>query len=193
MPQDQSAALSKPKITVLELAYIAVCTALMAVCSWIAIPTAIPFTMQTFGVCLTVMLLGGRNGLFSILTFVLLGGIGVPVFAEFTGGPGILFGSTGGYIIGFVFMALIYWGITALLGEKLPVMVLALVLGMLVCYAFGTVWFMLVYSRTEDPVGLWTALGWCVFPYLIPDGIKLAIAVGLAGVLRPLLKLRKHE
>ena len=84
----------------IELAYIAMFAALTAVCSWIAIPTTVPFTMQTFAVFITMLMLGGRRGFFAVLTYVLLGAAGVPVFAEFTGGLGVLFGMTGGYILG---------------------------------------------------------------------------------------------
>lgn len=103
--------------------------------------------------------------------------MGVPVFAGFTGGIGILFGTTGGYIIGFLFTGLLYWLITHFFGEKLPVMILALVLGLAVCYAFGTAWFMIVYAKNSGSVGLLTALGWCVFPFILPDCVKMALAI----------------
>ena len=67
-----------------------------------------------------------------------------------------------------------------LLGEKLPVSILAMVLGLLVCYTFGTIWFMVLYARNSGPIGLATALGWCVFPFVIPDLAKLALAALLA-------------
>ena len=77
-------------------------------------------------------------------------------------------------------MAAVYWLITAWLGEKLPVSILAMVLGLLVCYTFGTIWFMVLYARNSGPIGLATALGWCVFPFVIPDLAKLALAALLA-------------
>lgn len=192
MKQNEAAAAApRSTITVTQIAYIAVCTALIAICSYLSIPTAIPFTLQTFGVFLTLQLLGGRNGFFSVLTYVLLGAVGVPVFAGFTGGAAVLFGSTGGYIIGFLFMALVYWAMTALLGEKLWVQLAALILGLAVCYAFGTAWFVIFYSRTDSPFSWSAALMACVVPFLIPDAIKLALSVGLAQALRPLLHLNR--
>ena len=68
-----------------DIAMIAVCSAVMAICSWISIPAAIPFTLQTFGVFLTIGLLGGRNGNLSVLVYLLLGAVGLPVFAGFSG------------------------------------------------------------------------------------------------------------
>ena len=86
-----------------DIVYIAVFAVIMAICSWISIPTAVPFTLQTFGVFVAVGVLGGKRGTLSILVFILLGAIGVPVFAGFSGGIGVLAGTTGGYIIGFLF------------------------------------------------------------------------------------------
>ena len=98
----------------IDLAYVAVCAALMAVCSWISIPATVPFTLQTFAVFCSLGLLGGRRGTAAILVYLLLGALGVPVFAGFSGGIGILFGTTGGYLLGFILMGLVYW-----LGERL--------------------------------------------------------------------------
>ena len=172
------------QFSTLDLVCTAIFAALMAVCSWISIPTLVPFTLQTFAVFLTLQMIGGRRGFFAILVYILLGAVGVPVFAEFTSGPSILFGSTGGYLIGFLFTALLYWGATNLLGEKLYIQILSLVLGMLVCYAFGTAWFMIVYTYDNGAVGLWTALSWCVLPFLLPDAAKLAASVALTAALK---------
>ncbi len=151
----------------------------------------IPFTLQTFGVFLAVGVLGGKRGSLSILIFILLGAIGLPVFAGFSGGVGVLLGSTGGYIIGFIFSALLMWLIEFLFGRKLLVLGISMVLGLIVCYAFGTAWFMVVYSRASGAIGLVTALGWCVFPYIIPDIVKIALALVLTKRLRAVLKLEQ--
>lgn len=172
-----------------NLAYIALFAVLMAVCSWISIPTMIPFTLQTFAVFLAVGVLGGKRGTLAVLVYILLGAVGVPVFAGFQGGLGILLGNTGGYIIGFLFTALVMWLMEALLGRKLWVLAVSMVLGLIVCYAFGTAWFMVVYARNSGAVGLGTALGWCVIPYIIPDLVKVALALLLSRKLRTILKL----
>ena len=120
----------------LDMVYIAMFTVLIAICSWISIPTTVPFTLQTFGVFVTVGVLGGKRGSLSVLIYLLLGAIGIPVFAGFTGGMGIVLGSTGGYIIGFLLSALLMWGMEKLLGKKTWVLALSMVLGLLVCYIF---------------------------------------------------------
>ena len=179
---------AKQKWTARDMAYVAIFAVTMAICSWISIPTTVPFTLQTFAVFLAVGVLGGRRGTFAVLVYILLGAVGLPVFAGFSGGIGILLGTTGGYIIGFLFSALLYWAMTKALGEKTPVMVAAMVLGLIVCYAFGTVWFMTVYARTSGAIGLGTALGWCVIPFIVPDLVKIALAVVLTRILKPHVK-----
>lgn len=176
------------KIGTLDLVYIAVGAALLAVCAWISIPLTVPFTMQTFGIFFVLSALGGKRGTCSILVYILLGAIGVPVFAQFSSGLGILLGNTGGYILGFLLTGAIYIVMTKLLGEKLPVRIAALVLGLAVCYAFGTAWFMYLYTKANGAVTLGTVLSWCVIPFVIPDLVKLALAVVISARLKPVIK-----
>ncbi len=159
------------------MAYIAVFAVLMAICSWISIPMTVPFTLQTFGVFLACIVLGGKRGTLSVIVYILLGAIGVPVFAGFTGGIGILFGNTGGYIIGFIFSALIMWLFEKLFNGQLWALIVSMILGLLACYAIGSVWFMFVYAKAAGPVGIGTVLGWCVFPFIIPDVVKIVLAL----------------
>lgn len=160
-----------------DITYIALGAVLIAVCSWISIPTTVPFTMQTFAVFCVLSLLGGRRGTLAIVVYLLLGAAGMPVFSGFRGGVGVLLGTTGGYIVGFLFTGLIYMLAEKLFGRRLWAQALALILGLAVCYGFGTAWFMLVYARANGAVGVMTALGWCVFPFVIPDLAKLALAL----------------
>lgn len=167
-----------------DMVFIAVFAVLMAICSWISIPMAVPFTLQTFGVFIAVGILGGKNGTLAVLIYIILGAIGVPVFAGFQGGIGVLAGSTGGYIVGFLFSALVMWAMEKFLGRKPVVQILSMVLGLIVCYAIGTVWFMVVYTNNSGAVGLGTVLGWCVIPFIIPDLVKIALAFVLSRRLR---------
>ena len=167
-----------------DMAYIALFAVLIAVCSWISIPTAIPFTLQTFAVFLAAALLGGRRGTLAVVVYVLLGAVGVPVFAGFTGGVGIILNNTGGYIIGFIFSALVMWLAERLFGRGMWVQAASMAAGLIVCYAFGTAWFMLVYMREAGAVGLSTVLGWCVLPFVIPDLVKIALALAVSRALK---------
>lgn len=182
---------------VYDMAYIAVFTVLIAICSWISIPTLIPFTLQTFAIFLSVLVLGGKRGTIAVVLYLLLGLIGVPVFAEFSAGPQVLFGSTGGYLVGFILAALIMWLAERLFLKDHPrdrratlVQVVSMFLGMLACYTVGTIWFMVVYLRDTGAIGLTTVLGWCVIPFLIPDIAKCALALTVANMLRkPLARI----
>ena len=169
------------KFRVVDLTYMAVGAALTAVCSWISIPSTVPFTLQTFAVFCVLSLLGGKRGTVSIVIYILLGAVGMPVFAGFTGGIGILLGTTGGYIIGFILMGLLFWLAEHFFGNALPVRIVSMLMGLLVCYAFGTGWFLWVYARQSGAVGIGTALSWCVLPFILPDLAKMALAVGIAG------------
>ena len=81
------------------------------------------------------------------------------------------------------------WLIERLLGTKTWVLALSMLLGLAVCYAFGTVWFLAVYAKNTGAIGLWTALGWCVFPYIVPDLVKIALALVLCKRLKKAIRL----
>ena len=184
-----------------DMILIGLFAALIAVCAQIQIPAAVPFTLQTFAIFLTAGLLGGKRGTVSVVIYILLGMVGLPVFAGFKGGIAALLGTTGGYIIGFIFSALLMWAlekpVSSLFGKetgadskknifrKMAGPAISMILGLIVCYIFGTAWFVIVYTNTKAPIGILTALGWCVFPFIIPDLIKIALALVLT------LRLRK--
>ena len=167
-----------------DIVYMSVFTAMISICSWISIPASIPFTLQTMGVFTTVGLLGGKRGTLTILTYILLGAIGVPVFAGFTGGVSVLLGTTGGYIIGFLLSALLMWGIETIMGRNQIVLAFSMIAGLIVCYVFGTAWFMLIYTQHSGVIGLSTVLGLCVIPFIIPDLIKIGVALFLTNRLK---------
>lgn len=167
-----------------DIVYMSVFTAMISICSWISIPASIPFTLQTMGVFTTVGLLGGKRGTLTVLTYILLGAIGVPVFAGLTGGVSVLLGTTGGYIIGFLLSALLMWGIEAIMGRNQIVLAFSMVAGLIVCYVFGTAWFMMIYTQHSGIIGLSTVLGLCVIPFIIPDLIKIGVALFLTNRLK---------
>lgn len=143
---------------------------LMAVCAWISIPLPpLAFSAQTLGVLLTLGLLGGKWGTVSILLYLLLGAVGLPVFSGFQTGAVALPGPTGGFLWGFVGGGLTYRLLERL--GKLPAMIGA----QLVIYLCGSWWFS-VYAGT----GIGAAALTCVVPYLIPDDIKLLLALTLS-------------
>ena len=140
-----------------DMAYIALMAVLISVCSWLSVPAAIPFTMQTYAVFTALLLLGGRRGSIAVAVYIALGAVGLPVFSGFAGGIGKLMGPSGGYIFGFMLTALCYWLCERLFGKKLWVRIVSLVVGLALCYAFGTVWFVKVYSAAK-PISYASAL-----------------------------------
>ena len=159
-----------------DIVFIALFAVLMAVCSWISIPTAIPITMQTFAVFLALFSAGGKRGTFAILTYIAIGLAGMPVFSGFMGGVSALFGATGGYIIGFVFAALIYWLFEKLFGKSKKTAAVSAIVGMTVCYIFGSLWYAFVFSGGTGEAGFFAAFAQCVLPFILPDAAKLALA-----------------
>ncbi|MBQ6427258.1 MAG: biotin transporter BioY [Oscillospiraceae bacterium] len=175
------------RISIREIAYTALGVALLIICSWLSVPLTVPFTMQTFAVCLVAALFGLKIGMLAVAVYLLLGIAGVPVFAGFEGGLGYLLGATGGYLVGFLLTALVVGIAADKRGRGKKVLISAMVIGVLLCYALGTAWFVLVYTRTSGPVGVATALVWCVLPYVIPDIVKIVMAALLTNRLHPLL------
>lgn len=144
----------------------------------------VPFNLGVLGAFLTGLMLTPRNAVFSMSVYIILGLVGLPVFAGFSGGAGVLFGITGGYIIGYIFIAALTSlasGFTSVLSESTGIMLLsaAMLLSLFVCYAFGTVWFMLLTGN-----GLYQSLAICVIPFVIPDILKLCAALFAAEAIK---------
>ncbi len=152
-------------------------TAIVAVCSLITIPAPVPFTLQTLGIFCALAVLGGKNGTITIVLYTVLGIVGVPVFSGFSAGPGHLLGATGGYIIGFILCALVYWLVTKLCNNSPKATISGLSLGLLTCYITGTLWYAFVYLGEISVKSLFSAIIVCIVPFLIPDIIKLIVAV----------------
>lgn len=166
--------------------------ALTAICSYITIPlgfTPIPMNLGTLGVFLAGGLLGRKFGTISIAVYVLMGVVGIPVFAGFQAGIGVLAGPTGGFIIGYIAAAFIIGAAvdrsgTAESGRKVALCIGSLILGTLICYVLGTFWFMALTGT-----GLWASLAACIFPFIPADGIKIFAAAFLVRRLKPFVTL----
>ncbi len=173
---------TKKIITAKTVAYVAICIALNAVCSWLTIPFfSIPFTLQTFSIFFTLRFLGAKKGTFTIFLYILLGLIGVPVFSGFKSGVTALAGATGGYILGFLLSGLVY----LIFDRKNNLLrIVGLFVGLILCYAGGTIWFVFVYGNSGKEMSYLTALTLCVFPFIVPDIIKISLAILLSDLLK---------
>ncbi len=167
----------------------AMSVALIAVCSWISIPLfGVPFTLQTFAIFMIAGLFDLKTSVSAMTVYLLLGAVGVPVFANFRSGVGVLVGPTGGYLIGFFIALFIIALFKNIKKDSVVFLVIGMLLGLIESYAFGTVWF--YYMAADGSRSILEILGICVFPFVIPDLAKLAIAAVLVNRLSiPLRKM----
>lgn len=162
-----------------QMAYIALSAALIAVLAPLSIPLPgqVPVSLATLAVMTAGLLLGARDAAIAAGIYLVLGILGLPVFAGFTSGAAVLFGLTGGFLFGYVPLAFLS-GLAA--GKKVPVMLCGMIAGTVVLYTLGTVWFMY-----EAGKGIVAALTACVLPFLPGDALKIAAACLLGQRLAP--------
>lgn len=156
----------------------------------------VPFTLQSFAVFLALGTIGWKRGTVSVLIYLLLGAAGVPVFAGFKSGFGILLGPTGGFLIGFLFIGLVYGAVSGLLKKTrlngLVVKLISFVAGNAVLYLFGCLIFAFVYLKKVDVSSITAAFTACVVPFLIPDTVKLVVAALISQRLEKMKIMQKY-
>ena len=160
-----------------KIVLISLCSALMFIFSQMTIPlpfTAVPLTMQVFGVILISSLMPSSISPVAILIYLLLGAIGIPVFAGFSGGFTALIGPNGGYLIGFLLMSIVT-SITAASKNKIVVFTGAYV-GLAIDYIFGVLQLKIVTGMT-----LGAALAAGLYPFILKDIMMTAVAVIIAA------------
>ena len=162
------------KIRTKQMVLIALMTAVTCVLGPLSIPlpfSPVPISLTNFAIFLAIFVLGMKSGTISFIIYLLLGAVGVPVFSSFRGGFQVLAGPTGGYLIGFIFLALIMGFALDHFDRKLVPTIIGMIIGMAVCYAFGTVWLAKLLSLSFKE-GLMMG----VIPYLPGDAAKIIIA-----------------
>ena len=175
----------KRLLTTREMTLIAMFAAVITVCSFIRIPRgSIPFTMQTFAVFTVIGILGIKRGVITVILYELLGLVGLPVFGG-KGGLSVITGPTGGYITGFILSVLIAGSIIKYvklngMWSKRIVMFIALLLGDAACFIVGTFQFMQVSGND-----LKTSMTYCVTPFIIPDIVKMILAIVIIERIKP--------
>ena len=170
-----------PHTKTYDITITALMTAVTCILAPLSIPIGpVPISFTNLAIYLSLYLLGWKKGTISYLIYLLLGLVGLPVFSGFTGGPAKLAGPTGGYIIGFIVMAIIA-GLVIDNCHKPLINLLGMIAGTIVCYLFGTVWFCIVADYTFK-----AALAVCVIPFIPADLIKMIIAM----IIGPMIKKR---
>ncbi len=192
-----------PRKRVRDLCYIALFAAIITVCAYLAIPVGeISVTLQTFAVCAAAGLLGWKRGTLSVVVYLLLGICGIPVFTGFKNFYALLGSASAGYAIGFLFTALLTGFVSdnlhkigdksknKTLGQILQLVVLAfaMIIGVAICYTFGTLWYMTIYKESVTTDNLQLALTYCVYPFIVPDLVKIVIAAILVNRLKRFVK-----
>ena len=173
MQQTTAADARKSKMSVRDICYAGLFAAVIAVMAQISIPMplGVPMTMQTFAITLAAVVLGAKLSALSSLIYLILGAVGIPVLANFSGGFDKFVGPTGGFLISFPLMAFIIgWGAEHRKDFK-GAYVLALIVGTLVNYVVGVALFCVV-TNGSVAAGI-TA---CVLPFIPPAIIKAVLA-----------------
>lgn len=140
----------------------------------ITLSSLVPLSLATFAIYLTAGMLDVKNSVTAVVVYILLGAVGLPVFSSFSGGIQKLAGVTGGYIIGYIPLALI---VSLLLkyNRKKWMYPLSMVLGTVVLYLVGTVWFVFQTKAT------WASAAMsCIVPFIPGDAVKIAAASAIS-------------
>lgn len=182
----QTATKKETALGIRQMAMIGVMTAVTCIAAPFSIPipvSPVPLSLTTFILYLSVYILGTRNAFISYVIYLLLGLVGLPVFSGGSAGAAKLFGPTGGYLVGYLFLALIAGAFVGRYTENkwksIAFAALGMVLGTMVLYALGTAW--LAYSAGMDfQAALWAG----VIPFIPGDLVKMVIAVLLGSAVR---------
>ena len=167
------------------MTFISLCTAMMCILAplSISIPVSpVPISLTIFAILISAYVLGLKGCVFSFLLYALIGLVGVPVFSKFTGGPGVLLGPTGGYIIGFVFVAFFSGLFIERFENKRYMHLIGMIMGIAICYAFGTAWL-----AQQAGMNFSSALYAGVIPFIPADAVKIIAALAIGPKLRRLL------
>lgn len=169
-----------------KIALVGLMTAVICVLGPISFPvpvSPVPVSLGVLGILLAVYLLGMKWGIVSCLIYLLTGLVGVPVFTGFSGGVGKVLGPTGGYLIGYIFLSLITGFFVSRWPARWPLHLVGMILGAVVMYLFGTLWLGYL-MKCSFPEALWMG----VIPYIPADLVKIAITLGLGGLVRRQLR-----
>ncbi|MBQ5590854.1 MAG: biotin transporter BioY [Clostridia bacterium] len=175
-----------------DLVLIALFAAICCVCGMITVPIgAVPITLATLGVMVSTMILGEKRAIISVILYIAIGLVGVPVFSSFQGGFGVIAGPTGGFIYSYIVMVPLVGIASKCLNKTLSSGMFTMIgclAALFVCYFLGLVHFMIVMSVKGESVGLFEALCVCVFPFIPFDIVKSIIAIVIAPRIKPLCK-----
>lgn len=171
------------RISIRDIAITALFTAVIILSAWICVPFSIPLTLQIFAVVAVSVSLGCKRAVAAVSTYLLLGAVGLPVFAGFKGGFSVLFGATGGFLFGLLTVALIV-GFSSEKCAKTSFKILFSVLALVICWCIGAVWYSAIYS-----VSFLSVLALYVLPYIVPDIVKTILGIYVGEKIKRFIKI----
>ena len=158
-----------------DITNIAICASIMVVSSWLTIPFYIPFTLQTLAILIITSVLTLKTAFLSILLYILIGLAGIPVFSGFGAGLSAIAGPTGGFLLSFLMFPFIMKLFSYIHSKIFWLKVLSMSVCIAVCYICGALWYAFIYGASNDP-SIIGVLSVCVFPFILPDAIKILLA-----------------
>ena len=170
------------KQNILDITMIALMTSIICIIAPFSVPipfSIVPISCATFAVYLSAGILGAKSGVISVAIYILLGFVGVPVFAGWSAGAGVVLGPTGGYIFGFMIIAYFTGTFIKRCNNSIFYMAVGMIIGTIGCYGIGSVWLGLQLN-----LSIWQALMVGVIPYVLGDVIKMVFALFIIKSLR---------
>lgn len=178
----------KQRKSLRNMLYISLGAVIIAIGAWISVPFAVPFTMQTFSVFLLLNVFGGKTASLSVLLYIALGVVGIPVFSGFNSGISVLVGPNGGFVIGFVTAGCLYFALERIFAQKTHQRLFLSLISLAACYTCGTAWYMFYLTSVNQTIGIFSAISVCVLPYVIPDVIKIIFAHAVSKRIKKAIK-----
>ena len=176
----------RSNVKIKTMCYIGLTTAIICILGPLSLPipiSPVPVSLAIFGIYIASYVLGSRGAAAACVLYILIGLLGVPVFAAFTGGPQKLFGPTGGYILGYLAVAYFTGLFVERYEDRLYMHAAGMVLGLLICYSLGTLWLAVSAGMTAS-----AALLSGVLPFIPMDIVKMLLAVAVGVPLRRAIK-----
>lgn len=171
------------KIKTHDLTITAIFSAIICILSVITVPIGtIPISLSLFAIILTAISLGAKRGVLTVIVYILIGSLGIPVFSGFKGGFHILFGPTGGFIFSYIFVALIMSFVSQKTNKKLTLFLFSL-LSLAICYLIGSFQYAII-----SKVSFYNSLSVCIYPFIVFDILKALLAVNIGLKLKKIIK-----
>lgn len=177
----------KARQRIRNMTIIALGAVCMTICAWITVPFAIPFTLQSFGLFLLIFCFGAKKAFYSVLLYIAIGSVGIPVFSGFGAGIAVLFGPTGGFILGFLAATGVYFVPESIFKSSKAIAVIGSTLSLAACYTLGTVW--MLFFADVGSKGFFGLMTSSVLVFIVPDMLKIILAYFVAKYLKRVLKL----